>query len=105
MRFSVLILVVLAFASGCATHHPAPTANQIRNNREELLVLGEEIAPLIQQLERLQEELSTNSNYSAEIRARDIDCSISAVRQAHDKLAAKYRQLVKEYPVNIKGPY
>jgi cell division protein FtsB len=105
MSFAVFILFVLAFTGGCATHRSDPTEQQIRQDREELEALGAEIIPLIRQLDELQKELSTNSNYSAEIRARDLDSSLSAVREAHDKLAAKYWQLVKDYHVNAKSSY
>jgi hypothetical protein len=102
MRFGAFILIVLLFASGCATHRPAPTAKEISQKREELEVLGEEMPLLVRQLESLQRQLSTNGTYAAEVQAHDLDCSISVVRKAHDELATQYRQLVKEYDVNIK---
>jgi hypothetical protein len=105
MKFSAFILVVLLFASGCATHRPVPTAKEISQKREELEILGEEMSLAVRQLELLQGQLSTNGTYSAEAQARDLDRSISAVRQARDKLVAKYWQLVKEYHVDFKGSY
>jgi hypothetical protein len=105
MRFSASILVVLLFASGCATHHQAPTAKEISDKRDELYILGEEMPLLVRQLERLQMRLSTNGTYTAEILAHDLDCSLSAMRKAHDELAARYWRLVKEYHVDVRGSY
>ena len=102
MRFGAFILIVLLFVSGCATRRPAPTAKEISQKQEELEVLGQEMPLLVRQLESLQRQLSTNGAYTAEIQAHDLDCSISVVRKAHDELATKYRQLVKEHDVNIK---
>ena len=104
MRFSTFILVVLLFASGCATNHPAPTVRQISDKREEVEVLRGEIDQVILQLDHLQRSLATNSTYSAEAQARDLDSAILVIRQAGDKLAGEYRRLHDEFHV-WDGPY
>ena len=104
MKFLAFILIMLLFASGCATHRPTPTAKEISEKRDEVEVLRGEIDQVILQLDHLQRSLATNSAYSTAAQARDLDSSILVIRQARDRLAGEYRRLHDEFHV-WDGPY
>jgi hypothetical protein len=104
MRFLTFISIVLLLATGCASNRPAPTAAQISEKRDEVEVLCEEIDQAILQLDHLQRDLASKGTYSTEAQARDLDYSISVIRQARNRLATEYRRLHKEYHV-WDGPY
>jgi hypothetical protein len=104
MRFLAFISVVLLFAGGCASNPHAPTAAHISEKRNEVEALREEIVQAILNLDHLQRDLANNGAYSTEAQVRDLDYSVSVIRQARDKLTTEYRRLHEEYHV-WDGPY
>jgi hypothetical protein len=95
---------MLILASGCAINRPSPTARELSDKREEIEVLRAEMDLAIRQLDHLQRSLGTNSTYSAEAQARDLDAAILVIRQARDRLGGQYRRLHDEFGV-WDGPY
>ena len=103
MGISAFILIPLLLVGGCATSHPEPSAAQISEKRQELVVLCSEFEIISYELSALQAKLSTNSAYSPAAQARDLNDSIAIVRQARDKLAAQYRGLHDAFHVYDGG--
>jgi peptidoglycan hydrolase CwlO-like protein len=106
----LMFLTIALLSSGCASRvdrTSTSTSDQLKQKREEIQVLQNEIDQLVrnlgkiqQDLERMPEQSSRSQSYSKRIEARDLDYAITVLHEARNKLSAQQFRICNQYHLN-----
>ena len=101
MKRGMILMILLATLCSCARlSRPARPGSELADKRQEIDVLQAEIAILVGNFDRLQQQIENlGLAYPPEMRERDLGRSVKILHDAREALSAQLKRIHREYGI------